>query len=129
MNEKVRINLKLWSCEKWNNVKLRFEIKYQDDTNAGTMFLNQGINFEKNEEKDCCMIINTEHLVPGQYRVNIVAYVYDKFGVEQFLDGVYPGFVFEIDDTVNADNELIWLHQYWGHIRLHDIRVISDERC
>ena len=45
MNEKVRINLKLWSCEKWNNVKLRFEIKYQDDTNAGTMFLNQGINF------------------------------------------------------------------------------------
>lgn len=129
MNEKVRINLKLWSCEKWNNVKLRFEIKYQDDTNAGTMFLNQGINFEKNEEKDCCMIINTEHLVPGQYRVNIVAYVYDKFGVEQFLDGVYPGFVFEIDDTVNANNELIWLHQYWGHIRLHDIRVISDERC
>ncbi|MCF2669406.1 ABC transporter ATP-binding protein [Faecalicatena contorta] len=129
MNEKVRINLKLWSCEKWNNVKLRFEIKYQDDTNAGTMFFNQGISFEKNEEKDCCMIIDTAHFVPGQYRVNIVAYVYDEFGVEQFLDGVYPGFVFEIDDILNEANELIWLHQYWGHIRLHDIRVISNEQC
>ena len=46
-------------------------------------------SFEKNEEKDCCMIIDTAHFVPGQYRVNIVAYVYDEFGVEQFLDGVY----------------------------------------
>ena len=67
------------------------------------------------------------HLTPGRYRVDIVAYIYNEFGMEQFLDGVYPGFVFEINDKIDEENQLIWLHQYWGHIRLHDVDVKTEE--
>ena len=68
-------------------------------------------------------IIDTEHLTPGKYRADIVAYTYDEFGNEDFLDGVYPGICFEITDKINKDNSLIWLHSYWGHIHLHDIKI------
>ena len=125
--EKIDIQLNCWSSENWNDIKFRFEIKFQDGTIAGTMIANNGINFEENQKRQCNLLMNTEHLAPGRYSVDIIAYVYDKFGTEQFLDGVYPGIVFGIDDTIDADNELIWLHQYWGHIRLHDIEVLSDE--
>lgn len=126
-NESIDLSLSTWSKEAWENVKLRFEIKFQDDTNVGTMILNQGINYKEKERKQIHLKIDTSHLVPGQYVVNIVAYVYNQFGEEEFLDGVYPGLIFEIDDTIAKNNQLIWLHQYWGHVRLHDVKVILNE--
>jgi hypothetical protein len=65
----------------------------------------------------------TAHLTPGRYSVDIIAYQYNEYGSEQFLDGVYPGLIFEITDTINEHNKLLWLHQYWGHIHLDDVSL------
>ena len=58
--------------------------------------------------------------------VNIVAYIFDSFGTEQFVDGVYPGFSFEINDKLDKNNEMIWMHQYWGHLKLHNIQAEEE---
>lgn len=108
------------------NVKFRFEIQFQDGTIAGTMFTSNGVDFNNNDEKEITLEMDTAHLTAGKYNVDIVAFVYDKFGNEGFLDGVYPGFVFEIDEKLNEHNELVWLHQYWGHVHLHNVEIINE---
>lgn len=126
---KIGLKLKCKSAEKWNQVMFRFEIQYQDGTLAGTMLSNNGVSFEAGEEKTIDVLCDTTHLMPGRYRVDIVAYVYDRFGNEDFLDGVYPGIVFDIKDQISEDCKINWLHQYWGHIKLHDLFVGEDNNA
>ena len=104
-------------------VKVRFEIQFQDGSKVGTMFTNEPLDFQSNENKTFQIQIDTAHLTPGRYYADIIAYTYDQFGNEDFLDGVYPGLSFELTDELNAQNQLIWLHQYWGHVHLHDVIV------
>ena len=120
---KIDLQLKCQTTKPWQDVKFRFEIKYQDGTSAGTMLTDRGINFEGSELQKIPLQFDTAHMAPGRYLVDIIAYIYDDYGNEQFLDGVYPGFVLDIDDKVDEDNQLLWLHQYWGHVRLHDVAV------
>lgn len=123
---KIGLKLKCKSLDSWNNVMLRFEIQYQDGTMAGTMLSKCGISFEQGEEKALNVLCDTAHIMPGRYRADVIAYVYDRFGNEDFLDGVYPGFVFDIKDQISEDCKVNWLHQYWGHIKLHDLFIGED---
>ncbi len=105
------------------NVKFRFEIKCKNDSVVATMFTDKSMDFNKNETKKIKLHLNTKHLVAGQYHIDIIAYVYNQYGSEYLLDGVYPGFNVEISDIVDSTNELIWLHQYWGYVHLQDVQV------
>ncbi len=120
--EYIEANLKCMVTKVIEAVKLRFEIRFQDGSKVGTIFSDKPIDFRVGEN-----VVNvkfdTAHLTPGKYRVDIIGYTYDQFGQECFLDGVYPGFHFEITDTLNDVNQLIWLSQYWGHTHLHDAVV------
>ena len=59
----------------------------------------------------------------GKYSADIVAYTVGLNGMQELLDGVYPGIVFEVVNSPDADHHVIWDHQYWGHIRLRDIQL------
>ena len=121
--EKISIRLQCYSSEKWDEVRFRFEIQYQDGTMAGTMLSNMGVAFSARESKTVSLTFDTAHLMAGRYRVDVGAYVFDRFGNEDFLDGVYPGFVFEMTDLLSESCHLNWLHQYWGHVKLHDLQI------
>ena len=120
----INMELECHAVRAWKNVRLRFEIQYQDGTNVGTMLMNEGISLNANSQARFLLRFDTAHLTPGRYKVDIIAYVDDEFGSECFLDGVYPGMVFELSDRINVDNPLIWLHQYWGHVHLHDVKLV-----
>ena len=115
--------------EQLKNVKFRFEIQYQDGSKVGTVFTDCGVDFSSAQKRYIELIFDTEHLAPGNYRVDMIAFTYNEFGAEAFLDGVYPGFSFEISDTLNERNELVWMHQYWGSVHLHDAKIVEVTRC
>lgn len=121
--ERIRIQISCASTEKWNQVMFRFELQYQDGATVGTMLSDRGVTFSSAGEKNVILEIDTAHLMSGDYRADIIAYVYDQYGNEDFLDGVYPGIAFRINELLTDDCELNWLHQYWGHIKLHDLLV------
>ena len=111
-------------------VKLRFEIQYQDGSKVGTMLSDKPLSYSPRQETELRLCIDTAHLTPGRYYADIIAYTYDQFGNEDFLDGVYPGLAFELTDELNEQNQLVWLHQYWGHVHLHDIKTyIGEAEC
>ncbi len=122
-NDEVAVDLQYHCTKKWDDVKFRFEIQYQDGSITGTMLSDRGVSCEAGERGTLHFLLNTAHLAPGRYKIDIIAYIYNQFGDEQFLDGVYPGMMMEISDEVDEENELIWLHQYWGHVRLHDAHI------
>ncbi len=125
IGESVKLSLYCSCAHNWTGIKFRFEIQYLDGTIAGTMLTDNSMELHQGENYFLLRFC-TEHLTPGRYKADIIAYQYDEYGNEQFLDGVYPGMIFEISDIVDEHNQLVWLHRYWGHIRLHDIHIESS---
>lgn len=121
--DKIEMKLTCKARKDYEQVKLRFELQYQDGSMVATMLSDKKIDFPKGKEKTIDLEFSTEHLTSGKYKVDLVAYMYDKMGNEVFIDGVYPGFCFEITDRINTYNPLLWLHQYWGHIHLQDVMI------
>jgi len=122
VNDRIDLALNCSAKSKLNNIRLRFEVQLFTGQNVCTILTDKTFSIQENENKCIRIRLDSSHLVSGKYRINIVAFLVDEFGSEFFLDGVYPGIVFEIDDKNQQDN-LIWLPQYWGHIRLNDALV------
>jgi lipopolysaccharide transport system ATP-binding protein len=125
---RIGIVLHCFSQMEKQQVFFRFEIRFQDQGVVGTMFSDCGIDFRENETRAVCLELDTTHLAPGRYTADIIAYQYNEFGQENFLDGVYPGMLLEISDRINENNKLVWNHRYWGHVVLSSARVVKQEK-
>lgn len=103
------------------NIGIRFEIFYMDDTVAGTAFMDKTITAEQGEKLDIVLSVKTKNFAPGKYRVVALAYEKDPYGNQVGIDRVDPAMYFEIIDN-NSEN-LLWLHQYWGHVEFDNLEV------
>lgn len=121
--EKIPITLKVRAKQAWQEVFFRFEISLMNEMKIATMFSERGLGFENGEVKDISFTVNTAHLTPARYRVDVIAYITDRLGEDHFVDGVYPAFIFEITDRINECNQKVWHQQYWGAIHLQDVEV------
>ena len=124
-NSIIEMEIALLATMSLERVKLRFEIRYQNGVTSGTSFLDIPFGLLEGDNK-VTIHFDTTHFVAGKYYVDLVAYIYNQFGNEEFLNGIYPGFAFEIIEDINENNELIWLPQYWGSVHLHDAVLISS---
>lgn len=126
--EKFPVVLKIKSEKNWNNVFFRFEISLTNETRIAAMLSNRGIDFQSNEEKQLTFVLDTAHLTPAKYRVDLIAYMTNSLGEDRFIDGVYPAFMFRITDKINEYNEKVWNQKYWGPIHLQDVEVKETNR-
>lgn len=120
--ESVELAMKYSAKKDFENLRFRFVIHFQDGAVPGTMISKNPIRTNRGEKQSICVKLDTSHLMSGKYNVSVIAFQTNDFGAEQIVDGVYPGFYFEIVDRSDGDN-LRWLPQYWGHTRLHDAIV------
>lgn len=107
----------------YKDIRFRYVFDYNDGTCAGTMLSSNVIDIKKSEDCIIDMKMDISHLMPGRYRVDVIAFQHDEFGRELVVDGVYPGFFIEIIEKVDTENPIIWLHRYWGHTRLNDVEL------
>lgn len=121
--DKFDITITSESLQEWRNVRFRFEFSLMNEMKIASMFCDNPLCFHKNEKSKDSFTIHTDHLTPGVYRVDIVASETDDLGFDHFLDGVYPGFLFEIKDRINKNNSFVWNQRYWGAIHLQDVSV------
>lgn len=121
--EKIPLKIIVESQQKWEDVYFRFEISLMNDLKIATMFSKYAIDFRSNEKKQISFTIDTNHLTPSKYSVDIIAYYTDCLGEDHFIDGVYPAFIFEISDRINDRNSKVWYQKYWGAIHLQDVDI------
>ncbi len=125
--ECARFNVDCRAMERLQGVRFRFEFWYQDGTKVGSMLSNPVAEVLSG---DCSFKLESDltGLTAGQYSVDLVAYTADGKATETILDGVYPGIVFNIFESPTFDHHVKWVHQYWGHIQLRDIRITQLEQ-
>ena len=116
------LELTLDSLRDFDRVGFRFELWYQDGQKVGTMLSGSFVRLEEGRHR-VRITMDLTHLRGGRYRADLVAYQFDEHGNEDILDGVYPGFVFDLTDCLSPEDPLDWHHQYWGHVRLHDLQA------
>ena len=126
-NEVQRLVLRCRALKRLERVCFRFELWFEDGTKIGTMLSANGTDLPEGES-EVELLFDPAHLTDGQYTADLVAYQYDEQGNEDILDGVYPGWLFQVRNERSAENYLDWHHRYWGAVRLNDLRIKDDER-
>ena len=121
-NGKAYFNIDCKALQNIRNMRLRMECWYQDGTKIGSM-LSNAVDMVREGTCRFRLEMDLTGLTAGQYSADLVAYTADKDGIQELLDGVYPGIMFEVVNSSVADHHVIWNQQYWGHIRLRDMRL------
>lgn len=121
-NEIAEFELSYTARKPVGNVGFRFELSYQDGTKIGSALTENYLNAVPGTNK-INLSFPLTHLQAGQYKVDIVAFHFDGTPNDNKLDSVYPGFVFQVEGTIDSENYLEWSQRYWGTIRLHDITI------
>ncbi len=121
LNLQLEIKLK----REIEDFRIRFEVFNQGGIVVGTMISNAALKHVSPGDHSLQLQMDTTGLVPGRYRVDIVAYSMNEFGVETFLDGVYPGFILELNSFPKKEADLIWKECFWGYVKLKDINMKS----
>ena len=120
--ENVVMELVCTAEEKLDRVAFRFELWYQDGTKAATALSGNFLSLEKGEHR-IQAVFPLQHLVPGQYTTDIFAFQFDDRGNEYRIDSVTPGFAFRILPPSDGSQYVNWQDQFWGAVRLHDIKL------
>ena len=107
------------------NIGFRFEVFYLDDTVAGTVFSDKLVSVEQGQCVDLTMELDTRNFAPGKYRAVALAFERDEYGNQVGVDRVAPALGFEVLNS--EDENLIWLHQYWGHVQFDDMCISKVE--
>ena len=108
------------------NAVLRFETYFSDNTLVGTSFSDQPISAKEGELLDIHIEMNMKNYVTGRYRCIALISQVDDRGNQSVFDRVDPAISFEIIQDGNG--EMMWLHKWWGHIRLEDLQIKRIER-
>ena len=118
-SEDAVLDLTCTAMTSLRNVGFRFEFWYQDNTKVATALSRNFVDFEVGTET-IRVCLSLRSFVPGSYRADIVAFVFDGSPNERKIDAVYPGITLQIEPTLNQKNYLEWNHKHWGAIRLED---------
>lgn len=104
---------------------LRFEVFSSDNMIAGTMFSSNSLAKKAGEEFDLYLRVDTEHMAPGNYRFDILAFEKNDYGVQDWTDRVSGALQVEISRKDQTDLE--WLPQWWGHTRFENMGMFETE--
>ena len=121
--EPLEVNLHCKANSDCEDLKIRFEMFYADGSVIGTFFLDYSLNKKEGDIFDLIIKFDTNNIPEGRYYGVALVYEFDFVGNQIGVDRVEPAVSFEIFEK---NNELIWLHQYWGHVKFNDIELLDD---
>ena len=124
--EKLSFIIKCRANSAVDNAYLRFETCFSDDTLVGTSFSDQPISAREGELLDIHVDLDMRNFVTGRYRCVALLFQIDDRGNQSLFDRVDPALSFEI--VQDGSGDLVWLHKWWGHIRLDDLQIKKVER-
>ena len=117
--EKIRLQLRVETRRSYEDLRLRFELRYSDDTPVGTMPSVSLGKCRENQEQEYIVEIDPTILTNGKYRVDLVLFETDEFGNSFDEELLLPACYFE----VQAREEIVWNSSNWGHVRFPQAQV------
>ena len=121
VGDKVPVKLYCRANGDFDTMRLRMEVFASDNSIAGTMFLDSVLQAKQGQQLAIDLLIDTDHLAPGNYRFDLLAFEQNDFGIQDWCDRV-PGAP-NLEIVKRKDNDLDWLPQWWGHTVFSDITL------
>ena len=119
-DEAIKFSLFVHANADAEQIGFRFEIFYLDDSVAGTVFTDKMLTFKKTQDVELLIELPIKNLAPGKYHVVALAFERDVYGNQVGVDRVSPAMCFEVS---NSQKDLVWLHQYWGHVHFDNMII------
>ena len=119
-NETLRMKIRVHTKKDYEDLRLRLELRYSDDTPVGTMPNISLGRCNAGETNEYLLDFDPVGLTNGKYRVDIVLFEIDDVGNSYDEELLLPAFFFEI----NSKEDIVWNHSTWGHVRFPDARVL-----
>lgn len=123
LNEDLKIEIQVEVMDAFEDLNLRLELAYGDDSPIGTVPLLHLHNVMPECNNKFLINFNPTGLTVGKYKVSMVLFEMDEFGNSHDLDLLLPAFRFEI----NGDDGIVWNHQAWGHIKFLNASVLESK--
>lgn len=120
--EKMNISLKLCGVMDTDDVRIRLEVKYIDDSIVGMTESPVIGVISKDEKRTVTFSFDLSNLAEGTYYCRISLFKLDKMGVHVGLDDTPSKIFFKVVDTV--PDRTGWLRQYWGSVRLKGLELL-----
>lgn len=119
VGEPLQLRIQVEAKRAYPNLRLRMEIRYEDETPVGTMPMVSLGAFQSGETRDFTITFSPAHLTEGKYRVVMVLFEIDEFGNSFDQDTLLNAFMFKLE----ASEKIVWDQSNWGHIRFPDAGV------
>ncbi len=117
--ETMKFLLRIETTRDYENLRLRFEIRYGDETPVATMPNVLLGAFKKGDRRDITAELNPVGLTSGKYRVDLVLFELDDVGNTYDQELLTPACMLELQ----GKEDIVWNNNTWGHIRIPDARI------
>ena len=118
-NEHLKMKLRVAAKKEYQDLRLRIELRYSDDTPVGTMPNISLGSIGAGEEKEYLVDFLPAGLTNGKFRVDMVLFEMDDVGNSYDQELLLPAFFFE----VQQNEDIVWNQTTWGHVRFPDAEV------
>lgn len=118
---------------------MKLRLNYENQQGGSELFFRVVINSEdgspvtmstttkgvcsQGKENQVDLTVDITRLVPGGYSLGIVVYEVNEFGANVSKDVVTDALVFEVSTVPGFNNNMLWLHRYWGYVYSEPIAV------
>ncbi len=118
-DEEILFNIEVHSHKKIEELHLRLELVFGDETPVGTAPDIMLGPMCENCVEHYRVKFEPKNVVRGKYKMNLVLFQIDEFGNSFDEDLLLPAFYFVRDD----DKVIVWNQNTWGHICFDDVKV------
>lgn len=123
--ESLKFKIDVQGFELINDLRVRLEIRKQDETNVGMSESKPLISLNKGEKKRFVFEYDISNLAEGIYIMRLTLFVLNDLGKHTCYDESTQKIYFEIVD--NTSDRTDWLPQYWGSIKLPAVNKIGEK--
>ena len=118
-DEHVKMKIRVASKRAFEDLRLRIELRYSDDTPVGTMPNVSLGSIGAGEEKEYLVDFAPAGLSNGKFRVDLVLFETDDVGNSYDQELLLPAFFFEVQQA----EDIVWNQTTWGHVRFPDAEI------
>lgn len=123
--ESMKFKIFWKSKDDFDKIRFRMIIRYYDESPVGLVVSPEILNIKKNKEMETIFQFNLNLLSEGKYYLSICFYQEDDNGNSVILDHLSKVCIFEVINSLDDSNKLIWEHKWWGSVKFPQLKIVN----
>lgn len=119
---RFKVTVEAESCV--SNVSFRSRVSTVDHNSVTVLLATNVLEIVNPGKHSFILDADISQLVPGKYCLTPVLYTVNEFGGWNFFDHIEQAIVFEVLETNNFNQGMVWDTKYWGYVKLPEMKSV-----